>query len=541
MAVALTLVGCVATSAAEPAPGPAGWLFDPNSVVAIDLGLSQASMEALEAEPEEEYQPATFSLRVGDQTYGPLEIGLRLKGGVGSFRALPDEKAAFKIKFDDLIDEQTFFGLEKLTLNNMVQDPSMVHETLSYEAFRAAGVAAPRTGYAFVRVNGEPFGLYLNVETLDLVALSRWFATTSHLYEGSYGADVKPGAPAFEVDEGSKKNLADLQALTAAANDTTGDWSEGMAGFADLDQMARMWAVERYVGHWDGYSGEPGVNERPNNFYLHSSEGGEFQMLPWGTDQTWDARLDFDQEGAGVLFEQCLADSSCADIYRGALAEVGAAVAGLGLDTRVDYLAQRLAPCQALETEPWSEYGAGEIADGVDGVRNFVSLRPGELSNWLGAPVPEPSEAAPTPPLDGSCVAPSTDKLPDPNDAEPAGSGTVPAQPDTAPSVPTQPQGWLRIGMARALGDRVAIPLDLPGAGQASERVAFATRHGWAGACVDREEHAVAGPLTLRCKLSERALRRWKRHALRLRIRIDFSPAMGDPITAMRHLTLPKG
>ena len=99
-------------------------------------------------------------MTAGGTTYGPLSVTLKLKGN-SSFRDL-DHKAAFKIK---LAKGQPLLGLKKLTLNNMVQDGSMVHETLAYQTFRAAGVPAPRTGYAFVRVNGEPYGVYLNLET----------------------------------------------------------------------------------------------------------------------------------------------------------------------------------------------------------------------------------------------------------------------------------------------------------------------------------------------------------------------------------------
>ncbi len=77
----------------------------------------------------------------------------------------------------------------------------MIHETLTYELFRAAGVPAPRTGHAFVRVNGEAYGVYLDVETPDSVWLSRWFPTTGHLYEGAYGTDVDGVTVGdFEVD-----------------------------------------------------------------------------------------------------------------------------------------------------------------------------------------------------------------------------------------------------------------------------------------------------------------------------------------------------
>ena len=70
-----------------------------------------------------------------------------------------------------------FLGLKKMTLNNMVQDPSMVHETLTYEAFRAAGVPAPRTGYADVESTAKSSAMHLNLETLDDLALERLFGS----------------------------------------------------------------------------------------------------------------------------------------------------------------------------------------------------------------------------------------------------------------------------------------------------------------------------------------------------------------------------
>ena len=65
-----------------------------------------------------------------------------------------DVDVAFKIKFDKYVEGQSFLGLEKMTLNNMVQDPSMIHEVLAYAIFRAFDVPCPRTGYATLRVNG---------------------------------------------------------------------------------------------------------------------------------------------------------------------------------------------------------------------------------------------------------------------------------------------------------------------------------------------------------------------------------------------------
>jgi spore coat protein CotH len=381
-------------TASANAADEAAWLYDPDQVVEIDLGLSQAEIQALEDVPDE-YQPGTFELRVGGEVKGPPlgDVGIRLKGET-SFRPLTG-KAAFKLKFNEFVSGQTFFGLKKMTLNNMVQDPSMIHETLTYQLFRELGVPASRTGFAFVRLNGLDYGVYLDIETLDKVSLPQWFDSTGHLYEGSSGTDVEPGeAASFEVDEGDEEDLSDLEALIAAANDTEGDWSEGMAGVADLREMTRMWAVERYVGHWDGYTG-PATFSGPSNYYLHSDGAGAFSMLPWGTDQTWhstpdDKRVEFGEPATGVLFNRCLADVSCRTMYVEALEEILVSDPA-AFDSHAASLAAQLAPYQELEDEPRREFSQAEIESGVLRTREYITERPEELFDWLWPGVPLPA------------------------------------------------------------------------------------------------------------------------------------------------------
>src|SRR5262245_23518563 len=53
------------------------------------------------------------------------DVGLRLKGGVGSARPLT-EKAAFSIKTNEFVSGQRLHGLRRFTLDNEVQDPSLL-------------------------------------------------------------------------------------------------------------------------------------------------------------------------------------------------------------------------------------------------------------------------------------------------------------------------------------------------------------------------------------------------------------------------------
>jgi CotH protein len=140
-------------AAAEPEPGSAGWIYDPSKVAVIDLTLSPSAEAELEAEPDE-YVEGGFAISTTDGVPGGEEhlaescdpVGIRLKGSAkGSFRPLSG-KAAFKVKFKQFPGGSTFDGLKKLTLNNMVEDFSLIHETVAYTAYRGAGLPASRTG-----------------------------------------------------------------------------------------------------------------------------------------------------------------------------------------------------------------------------------------------------------------------------------------------------------------------------------------------------------------------------------------------------------
>lgn len=187
-------------------------MFQPDEVVQVELTLSPEAASSLDTDPRT-YVPAGFAMTGSDgRSFGPWDIELKLKGSA-SMRPLTG-KAAFKLKFPKGSRPD---GLKKLTLNNMVQDPSKVHEVTAYEVFRAAGIAAPRTGYATVSVNGEPYGLYLNVETLDDVSLPLWYPSTQHLYEGTLHSHLRPGGETtFEIDEGSESDASDLATLIDA-------------------------------------------------------------------------------------------------------------------------------------------------------------------------------------------------------------------------------------------------------------------------------------------------------------------------------------
>ena len=101
------------------------------------------------------------------------EVGVRKKGFLGS---QSDTKPSLKLRYDKYVDDQALGGImERMTLNNSIQDTSMVNTCLAYQVFAAAGSPSPRCNFATVSVNGKDLGLYVHVEEIKKPFLERRF------------------------------------------------------------------------------------------------------------------------------------------------------------------------------------------------------------------------------------------------------------------------------------------------------------------------------------------------------------------------------
>lgn len=284
--------------------------FSDSQIIDTKVTIAAGDMLALKTQPTT-YVPAVVVFNSATGTSGPINIGFKLKGSTSltgeTDLADINARPSIKIKFDyKNLSKQRFLGLKHLTLNSMNQDTSHIHEFSAYKLFNAMNVPAPSTGWSHVTINGVDRGLYVNIESVDDIYLSKHFSTPSqHLYDSVALSDLKPGNDngsatlgAFPVVLGYKQNpsKADLTALIAAANSPLPTWWSKMATVTDRSEFIREFAVENFLGHWDGYTG-PIIN----NYYLRDDMSNRFSIMPWGTDQT---------------FGENRATPAVADIYR---------------------------------------------------------------------------------------------------------------------------------------------------------------------------------------------------------------------------------
>ena len=102
-------------------------------------------------------------------------VGIRAKGNGSMFSILMTEgsRYSFKIEFDAYIEGQTFHGLDKLSLNNIIQDTTYMKDYIAYTLMEEAGVPGPAFSYMDITVNGRPWGLYLGCEAIEESFLER--------------------------------------------------------------------------------------------------------------------------------------------------------------------------------------------------------------------------------------------------------------------------------------------------------------------------------------------------------------------------------
>ncbi len=157
-------------------------LFNSEKVHTIDLVMDdwEGFLETCE---NEEYE--LCSVVIDQEIYN--NVGIRAKGNtsLSMVSQYGNNRYSFKIEFDHYDSTKTYYGLDKLSLNNIIQDNTYMKDFLSYQMMGDFGVSAPLCSYAYLTINGEDWGLYLAVEGVEESFLQR-------NYGNSYGELYKP-------------------------------------------------------------------------------------------------------------------------------------------------------------------------------------------------------------------------------------------------------------------------------------------------------------------------------------------------------------
>jgi len=243
-------------------------LFDTSSVHRIDIVMDDWD-SFLETCENEEY--TACSVLIDGEKF--KNVGIRAKGNtsLSNVRQLGSQRYSFKIEFDHFETGKTYYGLDKLCLNNLIQDNTMMKDYLVYQMMADFGADAPMCSFVYITVNGEDWGLYLGVEGVEDSFLQRTYGSEAgDLYKPDsmgFGGGRGNGRD-FDMDRFEKNSEEDGGAGTETAGQDSQKTSAGdsaseaqNAGGASVE-TARIQDVQGSDGGatGSGISGDSGTD-----------------------------------------------------------------------------------------------------------------------------------------------------------------------------------------------------------------------------------------------------------------------------------------
>lgn len=262
-------------------------LFDTAAVHTVDIVMDdwEGFLETCE---NEEY--TVCDLVIDNEAY--QNVGIRAKGNtsLSSVSQMGSQRYSFKIEFDHYDSAKTYHGLDKLCLNNLIQDNTMLKDYLTYQMMGAFGAAAPLCSFVYITVNGEDWGLYLAVEGVEDAFLQRNYGSGS-------GELYKPDSLSMGGGPGNGRNF-DMEDFAERFGDESATGAPSTAG-----EEAGGFAPPGFLESAGGQAGPDGMER--------GGFGGGM-----GSDDAKLQYIDDDPESYSAIFDSAKTDVTTADRER---------------------------------------------------------------------------------------------------------------------------------------------------------------------------------------------------------------------------------
>ncbi len=174
--------GRFGVQAVSAAAGYASRLFHTAEVHTIDIIMDDWD-SFIETCTDEQYTDC--AVVIDGESFRNVAIRAKGNTSLSSVATYGNDRYSFKIEFDHYDKAMNYYGLDKLCLNNIIQDNTYMKDYLTYRLMHEFGVDSPLCSYVYITVNGQDWGLYLAVEGVEESFLTR-------NYENEYGELYKP-------------------------------------------------------------------------------------------------------------------------------------------------------------------------------------------------------------------------------------------------------------------------------------------------------------------------------------------------------------
>lgn len=267
-------------------------LYDPLALRTFFLEFEESDWEKALAEFKGTDVEVPAKLTVDGHTY--QDVGVHMRGASSFMMVREGRKRSLNLSLDFVHGDQRLYGYRTLNLLNSHEDPTFLRSILSYQIAREY-IPAPKANLARVVINGESWGIYVNVQQFNKDFINEWFGTgkgarwkTPGSPRGQaslayLGEDAAPYKRIYEIKSKDElKHWADLIQLCKTLNETKPDQLEAaLSPILDIDGALKFLALQNVLINNDGYW------IRASDYSIYEDKGGRFHIFPQDSNETF--------------------------------------------------------------------------------------------------------------------------------------------------------------------------------------------------------------------------------------------------------------
>ncbi len=227
--------------------------------------------------------PAT--LTVDGKKYS--EVGMSFRGMSSYGMVPPGSKRSFNVSIDFTDGKQRLLGYKTLNLLNAHEEPSFL-STVLYSHIARKHIPAPRANFVKVVINGESWGVYVNVQQFNKEFLAENYSSskgTRWKVRGSpgggggmeyFGDEIEDYQRRYQMkSDDSDKAWKEFVTLCKTLNETPPTELEAaLKPILDIDQTLWFLALDVSLINNDGYW------VRASDYSIFRDSRGQFHVIP---------------------------------------------------------------------------------------------------------------------------------------------------------------------------------------------------------------------------------------------------------------------
>jgi hypothetical protein len=273
---------------------PSAPLYDPMALRTFFIEFENADWEKELADFYRTDVEVPAKVTLDGKTY--RDVGVHFRGASSFFTVAEGRKRSLNLSFDFADEKQNIGGYRTINLLNSHTDPTYLRTILYYHLAREY-IPTPKANFARVVINGENWGIYVNVQqfnkdfTRDFFKSTggaRWKVPGSPRGRGGLtylGDDIAAYKKIYELkSKEDPKAWAALVELCKVLNETPAEKLEAALGpILDIDGVLKFLALENVLINSDGYW------TRASDYLLYRDEKGVFHLVPYDANETFRA------------------------------------------------------------------------------------------------------------------------------------------------------------------------------------------------------------------------------------------------------------